>query len=212
MPYELKELAAISGMPGLYRLLKAARHGVLVETLDEKRSRSMAPARNKVSLLSEISIYTTDYDVNVPLDEAFERIRATHGDGFVVTNKSSEAELTAFMAKALPEYDRDRVYLSDIKKLAHWYGIVSQQVPYTEAVAEAATETATETAADQPAAATEVSTDAEAKPKKKAAAKKEAAPLSTGGIIETLEPSATAEATGNPEAAAPVKKSRKKAE
>ena len=109
MPYELKELAAISGMPGLYRLLKAARHGVLVETLDEKRTRSMAPARNKVSLLSEISIYTTDYDVNVPLDEAFERIRATHGDGFAVTNKSSEAELTAFMAKALPEYDRDRV-------------------------------------------------------------------------------------------------------
>ena len=207
MPYELKELAAISGMPGLYRLLKAARHGVLVETLDDQHARSMAPARNKVSLLSEISIYTTDYDVNVPLEEAFDRIRATHGDAFAVTNKSSEAELTAFMEKALPEYDHERVYLSDIKKLAHWYGIVSKQVPYTEAAAAPATSAATAPMAEdgEPVA------EDETKPKKKSV-KKEAAPLSTGGAIDALETSDAAEGAGNPEAAAPAKKSRKKAE
>ncbi len=204
MPYELKELAAISGMPGLYRLLKAARHGVLVETLDDQHARSMAPARNKVSLLSEISIYTTDYDVNVPLDEAFDRIRVTHGDAFAVTNKSSEAELTAFMEKALPEYDRERVYLSDIKKLAHWYGIVSKQVPYTEAAAIPAT---TAPAAENGESVVEDET----KPKKKSV-KKEAAPLSTGGAIDALETSDAAEGAGNPEAAAPAKKSQKKAE
>ncbi len=208
MPYELKELAAISGMPGLYRLLKAARHGVLVETLDEKRARIMAPARNKVSLLSEISIYTTDYDVNVPLDEAFGRIRAAYGEDFAVSNKSSEAELTAFMEKALPEYDAERVYFSDIKKLAHWYGIVSKQVPYTEAAA-AEAEVTVETAETSPVEG--VAGDVRAASPKKAA-KKEAAPLSTGGDIDALESSESADATTNPEAAAPAKKSRKKAE
>ena len=205
MPYELKELAAISGMPGLYRLLKAARHGVLVETLDDKRTRSMALARNKVSLLSEISIYTTDYDVNVPLDEAFDRIRAAYGEDFTVSNKSSEAELTAFMEKALPEYDAARVYFSDIKKLAHWYGIVSKQVPYSESVA-------VEVEAAEILPADEIASKAPAAAPAKKEAKNEAAPLSTGGAIDALETSESANATANPEAALPAKKSRKKTE
>lgn len=62
MPYDLKELAAISGQPGLYRLVRPARHGVLVESLDAKATRSLAPASNKVSLLSEIGMYTQDSD------------------------------------------------------------------------------------------------------------------------------------------------------
>ena len=116
MPYELQELAAISGMPGLYRLVRAARHGVLVESLDEKATRTLAPARNKVSLLSEISIYTQDPDQTVPLTEVFDRIYQQHGAETPVTAKSSEAELTDFMAGIIPDYDRERVYLSDIKK------------------------------------------------------------------------------------------------
>ena len=176
MPYELQELAAISGMPGLYRLVRAARHGVLVESLDEKATRTLAPARNKVSLLSEISIYTQDPDQTVPLTEAFERIHRQHGGTAPVTAKSSEGELTSFMAGVIPDYDRDRVYLSDIKKLATWFGIVSKHVPYQEAAAEAAApaseeeapkpkrkaaKTETEEATDAPAA------DAEAAPAKK---------------------------------------------
>ena len=137
MPYELQELAAISGMPGLYRLLRAARHGVLVESLDEKATRSMAPARNKVSLLSEISIYTQDADETVPLTEVFERIYQKHGAASPVSPKSSEQELTDFLAGVIPDYDRDRVYLSDIKKLASWYGIVSKHRPYVAAEAAA---------------------------------------------------------------------------
>ena len=185
MPYELKEIAAISGMPGLYRLLKAARHGVLVESLDARAARSMAPARNKVSLLSEISIYTTDYDVNVPLSDVFEQIHAHYGNDLPVTGKSTEGELTDFMAIAVPDYDRDRVYLSDIKKLATWYGVVSQHLPH------------------QPAA------EADSAPETPAAAQSQ----STGGPIDAPEPAA-AEAAGNPEAApaAPAKKSRKKVE
>ncbi|MCC3152397.1 DUF5606 domain-containing protein [Hymenobacter sp. BT770] len=198
MPYELQELAAISGMPGLYRLVRAARHGVLVESLDEKATRTLAPARNKVSLLSEISIYTQDPDQTVPLTEAFDRIYQKHGATAPVTSKSSEGELTDFMASVIPDYDRDRVYLSDIKKLASWFGIVSKYVPYQEATA--------------PAEATD---SAEAAPKAKGKASKADSeptadePLSTGGVIAAADENASAE--GNPEAA-PAKKSRKKAE
>ncbi|GAC1374232.1 MAG: hypothetical protein NVS3B25_16400 [Hymenobacter sp.] len=180
MPYELQELAAISGMPGLYRLVRAARHGVLVESLDEKATRTLAPARNKVSLLSEISIYTQDPDQTVPLTDVFERIYQQHGATAPVTAKSSEGELTDFMANVIPDYDRDRVYLSDIKKLAAWYGIVSKHRPYQEAAAPTSDEPGTDE------------------------------PVSTGGVLGATDKNPQAE--GNPEAASPAKKSRKKAE
>lgn len=143
MPYDLKELAAISGQSGLYRLVRPARHGVLVETLDAKATRSLAPASNKVSLLSEIGIYTQDSDETVPLTEVFENIYQKYGASLPFTGKSSEAELTGFLGDVLPDYDRQRVYLSDIKKLATWYGIVSQNRPY-EAAASAETSTPTD--------------------------------------------------------------------
>lgn len=206
MPYELQELAAISGMPGLYRLVRAARHGVLVESLDEKATRTLAPARNKVSLLSEISIYTQDPEETVPLTEVFERIYQKHGAASPVTSKSSEGELTEFLAGVIPDYDRDRVYLSDIKKLASWYGIVSKFRPYQEAAAPAAEEGTSADAGSEEAAPT-------AKRKSAKAATEPAAdePLSTGGVIGDAT-EASADAEGNPEAAAPAKKSRKKAE
>ncbi|MFC6224311.1 DUF5606 domain-containing protein [Hymenobacter artigasi] len=205
MPYELQELAAISGMPGLYRLVRAARHGVLVESLDEKATRTLAPARNKVSLLSEISIYTQDPEETVPLTEVFERIYQKHGAASPVTAKSSEDELTGFLAGVIPDYDRDRVYLSDIKKLASWYGIVSKHRPYQEAAAAEATEEAPATTEEAP--------KAKAKSAKASKADTEPSadePLSTGGVIGAADEAPTAE--GNPEATAPAKKSRKKAE
>ncbi|GAB2872389.1 DUF5606 family protein [Hymenobacter ruber] len=209
MPYELQELAAISGMPGLYRLVRAARHGVLVESLDEKATRTLAPARNKVSLLSEISIYTQDPEETVPLTEVFERIYQKHGAASPVTAKSSEGELTDFLAGVIPDYDRDRVYLSDIKKLASWYGIVSKHRPYQEA---AATETAKEETLAAPAAEEAPKAKAKSTKAAKAAATEPSAnePLSTGGVIGAAD--AAPAAKGNPEAAAPAKKSRKKAE
>ncbi len=220
MPYELQELAAISGMPGLYRLVRAARHGVLVESLDEKATRTLAPARNKVSLLSEISIYTQNPDETVPLTEVFERIYQKHGVGAPVTAKSSEGELTDFLTGVIPDYDRERVYLSDIKKLASWYGIVSKHRPYQEAPA-ASEATAETTEAETPATETAAPATAEAEAPKaktkvakasKATATEPSAdePLSTGGLIPAADEAP--EAAGNPEAATPAKKSRKKAE
>lgn len=133
MPYDLKEIAAISGMPGLYRLVSPTRTGVVIQALDERGTRSVAAARNKVSLLQEISIYTQDYDHTVPLAEVFDRIHQQYGTGLELTNKSDDRDLAAFMASVLPDYDRDRVYMSDIKKLVTWYHIVSKHLPYQEA-------------------------------------------------------------------------------
>lgn len=194
MPYDLKELAAISGMPGLHRLLRPAHHGVLVESLAERPVRTLAPAKNKVSLLSEISIYTEDPDVTVPLTEVFERIHQQHGASLPVSAKSSEGELSGFLAEIIPDYDRERVYQSDIKKLVTWYSLVSQHRPYEEAAPEA-TPAAGTADPDAPATAEPAADE----------------PLSTGGVIGELDPAPTP--TGDPEVTATApRKSRKQAE
>lgn len=182
MPYDLREIAAISGMPGLYRLVRPANNGVLVETLDPQARRSVASARNKVSLLHEISIYTEDPDYTVPLTEVFDRIHQKYGQELPVTNKSADKELSSFLGEIIPDYDRQRVYLSDIKKLVSWYAAVSSRLPYQEAEA-AAEDTATSTdelstggavpaqtaEADDAAGSPEATTEsAEDKPKRKA--------------------------------------------
>ncbi|MCA8830695.1 DUF5606 family protein [Hymenobacter pini] len=200
MPYDLKEIAAISGMPGLYRLVKPTRAGVIIEALDEKGTRSVASARNKVSLLQEISMYTQDYDQTVPLTEVFDRIHQKHGKGLAVTNKSDDRDLSAFMAEIMPDYDRERVYMSDIKKLVQWYHVVSKNLEYQ---APAEEETAS---TDAPAS------EEKPKAKKKAAKQDEAAAdeaLSTAGVIPAAEET---NAAGNPEAgeAKPAKKTTKK--
>ncbi|OWP62629.1 hypothetical protein CDA63_13395 [Hymenobacter amundsenii] len=201
MPYDLKEIAAISGMPGLYRLVKPTRAGVIIEALTDNNPRSVASAQNKVSLLQEISIYTQDYDQTVPLTEVFDRIYQQHGAQLALTHKSNEQELAAFMAGIIPDYDRERVYLSDIKKLVQWYHVVSQRLEYqAPAENEPTTDEATEGAA------------AEATADKPKASKKIAKPgadeaMSTAGII----PAAPEDnAAGNPEAA-PAKTAKKPA-
>ena len=189
MPYDLKEIAAISGMPGLFRLVKPTRAGVIVESLDERGTRSVASARNKVSLLQEISIYTQDYDQTVPLSEVFDRIYQKHGTSLAITHKSDDRDLTAFMGEIIPDYDRDRVYMSDIKKLVQWYHAVSGCLAYQAPVTEEAP-AAAETIEDEPKAAKK----AAAKPTEEAAveekpkAKKKAASADSDGDTATEKP------------------------
>jgi len=168
MPVDLREIASISGMPGLYRILSPTRSGVIIETLANNPVRMAAQAKHRISLLHEISIYTNDPDVTVPLSEVFDRINAEFGDNIPVNAKSSNQELTAFMEKVLPDYDRDRVYMSDIKKLASWYALVKQLLNFTEANQSAGSEEAeTEEKPAKKAKAEKVEAgEEEAKPKK----------------------------------------------
>ncbi|KAA5549526.1 DUF5606 family protein [Adhaeribacter rhizoryzae] len=149
MPVDLKDIASIAGMSGLYRVVSPSRNGIVVETLDEKNNRFVAQAKHRISLLSEISVYQQNTEETLPLAEVFERIRQQEGPEIKVNPKSSNAELTQFMETIVPDYDRERVYISDIKKITGWYNIVSKHVPFTEAAAEENIAPEPETAEDK---------------------------------------------------------------
>jgi len=136
---DLKEIAAISGKSGLFRVLKPTRAGVILESLDEQRTRSVAGPQSRVSLLKEISIYTTDAEGSVPLEEVFRKVHAKYGDQLLpIDSKADTDALADFMAEVLPEYDRDRVYPSDMKKLVLWYSLLVNHLPeFFQAPAEA---------------------------------------------------------------------------
>ena len=115
---ELKDILAISGQPGLYKYVAQSTRGVIVESLlDGKRSNASATSR--VSALTEISMFTEGDDI--PLAEVFTRIYAHTGGKEAISHRESPAALKAFFAEVLPEYDRDRVHVSDIKKCFAWY-------------------------------------------------------------------------------------------
>ncbi len=138
----LKQIANVSGYPGLYRILKPGRAGVIVETLDDKKEKTMMGAQARVSVLNDISMYvdgTGGTDESKPLGEVLKLVEARFGDDLPVNAKSDGPYLVDFMAEVMPDYDRDRVRVSDIKKLVSWYGILRQHAPelfVVEAVSE----------------------------------------------------------------------------
>ena len=115
---ELKEILAISGQPGLYKYVAQSTRGVIVESLVDGR-RMNASASSKVSALTEISMYTEGDDM--PLAEVFTKIYAHTGGKEAISHKESPEKLKAVFAEVLPEYDRDRVHVSDIKKCFAWF-------------------------------------------------------------------------------------------
>ncbi|MES2389027.1 MAG: DUF5606 domain-containing protein [Bacteroidota bacterium] len=125
----LRTIATIAGRSGLFRIIKPTRNGVIVETIDAQKSRTVAGATNKVSVLQEITIYTTDNDGSITLQEVLRGIREKFGEKLPVDTKASGAELHDFMKEAVPAYDIDRVYTGDIKKLVGWYTILSNFAP-----------------------------------------------------------------------------------
>ncbi|MDX1903896.1 MAG: DUF5606 domain-containing protein [Thermonemataceae bacterium] len=126
---ELKEIAAVSGKEGLFKVLKPARNGVLVETLDAQKKKVAIGATGKVSLLQEISIYTNTKEGAIPLQEVFFLMLEKYNDTLPLDSKASSADLMSFLAELLPDYDTDKVYPSDVKKLIKWY-----QILYKEAI------------------------------------------------------------------------------
>ncbi len=139
-------ILAISGKPGLYRLVSQGRNMLIVETIDAEKKRVPASIRDRVTSLNDVSMYTDEEDK--PLMEIFESIRVKENGQPVAIDhkKASAAELADFMAAVLPNYDRDRVYTTDIKKLIQWYNILATN-GITDFV-----EPEEETAAETPAA------------------------------------------------------------
>lgn len=127
----LKEIANISGQSGLYRILKPTRTGVIVESLDGKKTRSVVGANARVSVLKDISVYIEDHqDAAMPLANIFLKIRETHGEKVELNIKNAtEADFYDFLATVVPNFDRERVHGSDVKKMINWYNIISANLP-----------------------------------------------------------------------------------
>ncbi len=118
---DLEKILAIAGKPGLFRLLTQTRNGIIVESLIDGK-RAMADMRQRISRLSEISIYSTGEDK--PLADVFKAIKTRYGNDLPVNPKSDVGALLDFFSEVVPDFDRERVYPSDIKKVVSWYLIL----------------------------------------------------------------------------------------
>ena len=118
---EFKDILAISGMPGLYKYVAQSTRGIIVESLEDGR-RTNASATARVSALAEISMFTEGEDI--ALAEVFTRMYNHTGGQQGLSHKESADKLKAYFAEVLPEYDRERVHVSDIKKALSWFNIL----------------------------------------------------------------------------------------
>ena len=164
----VEKILAIAGKPGLFELKIQTRSGFLAESLLDGKKITVG-LRSNVSLLSEISMYT--YSAEKPLVEIMRAIAFKENEGpTAVSHKDDNAKLIAYFKEILPDYDEDRVYASDIKKLLNWYnilqakGMVSKEEPKEEPKEEVKVENA-ETVQEQ--VVEEVKTKKEPKPKTK---------------------------------------------
>jgi hypothetical protein len=144
MALNLREIVVISGRSGLYRVISPARNGILVESIDSAKNRSLIPAQAQVSTLGDISIYTTSEEGTVALGDVMQAILTAHGPQLPLTAKADPQALVTFISSVIPDYDVERVYLSDIKKLVTWYNILGPHLSADTASDESA-------AADAPA-------------------------------------------------------------
>lgn len=126
---EFKDIAAVAGKGGLFKIVSPTRNGVILEALDETKKKLVAGLRTKVSVLSDISIYTTDGEGAVPLEEVMKSIHKEFQGDSGLTSSSDASEMKAFLKHVLSNYDEDRVYVSDIKKLIIWYNKISAEFP-----------------------------------------------------------------------------------
>ena len=125
----LDDIATISGKGGLFKVFKPAKSGVILEQLDEAKTKLVATPNHKLSVLSEISIYTTTKDGTVALAEVLKKIHTSFGNDLGLDSDSDASELKSFLKSVLPEYDENRVYVSDIKKLVKWYSVLMKYAP-----------------------------------------------------------------------------------
>ncbi len=150
----LKDILSISGESGLFRFIAQGKNAIIVEHLESKK-RSSAFATAKVSSLDEISVFTEKEDLS--LSKVFDLIFDKEKGGPAIDTKSDPDKLKQWFSEILPEYDRDRVYISDIKKISHWYNIlhglkllVKEEAEKTEEKTQAVNETAEQTAEQKP--------------------------------------------------------------
>ena len=117
----LKDILAISGEPGLFKFIAQGKNAIIVEHLETKR-RSTAYGSAKVSSLEDIAVFTEKEDI--PLGRVFDLIQEKSDGGPTIDSKVDPEKLRSWFEEILPDYSKDKVYTSDIKKVAQWYNIL----------------------------------------------------------------------------------------
>jgi len=120
---DLKEILSISGHGGLYKFISQARNGIIVEGIEDKK-RMNAFAHYKVSSLNDIAIFTDEGEV--PLKKVLKKIFDLENGGPALEPKPDDKKLKEYFEKLLPGYDREKVYVSDIRKVVLWYNILQR--------------------------------------------------------------------------------------
>ena len=120
----METILAISGKPGLYKLVSSSNTGLIIEILDESKKRTPVFPTDRVTSLADIAMYTDSEDI--ALWKVLKNLGEKEGNKECLFNykKASKAELHDFFSQVLPSYDRDRVHDGDIKKLIQWYNIL----------------------------------------------------------------------------------------
>ncbi len=128
---ELKGILSLSGKPGLFQMVKQAHNSIIVESLENKR-RMPAYATSKVSSLEDIAVFTENGDT--PLLEVFKNIYKKENGGSAIDHKVDKKDLFAYFEQVLPDYDKEKVYHSDIKRIINWYNILVEHklIDFTE--------------------------------------------------------------------------------
>ena len=121
---DLTEILSISGKPGLYKMISQTKTGMLVESMNDQK-RFPVFAHEKISSLEEISIFTETDDI--PLKEVLQKIHTMMEGDKALSHKSSANELKDFFEDVVEDYDKERVYVSDIKKVIQWYNILLEK-------------------------------------------------------------------------------------
>ena len=139
MKTDLSKILAISGQSGLYLYISQARTGAIVEALADKK-RSSVGMTSKITSLADISIYTEDEEGK--LQQVFLNMKEVLGDAEAPSAKSEPKDLKALFEKALPDYDRDRFYVSHMKKVVEWYNALLKYASFDFVDLDAETEEA----------------------------------------------------------------------
>ena len=161
-------IISVSGKPGLYKVLGQTKNGVIVESLMDGK-KSAISSTSKMSALQDIAIYT--YTEELPLVDVLDKIRVKENGAPSIGHKSSAAVLSEYFKEVLADYDEDRVYTSDIKKVISWYNTLQKvglAVETVEASSDESSEPSKKVAAKKPAktkASTKSVVKSKAKPK-----------------------------------------------
>ena len=120
---EFSKIISVTGKPGLYQVISQSKNAIIAEAILDKKRLAINATQN-VSLLENIAIYT--YEEDLPLFEVFKAIAKKNEGKAALSHKESEKKLAAFFLEAVPNYDEDRVYASNIKKVIQWYNLLVQ--------------------------------------------------------------------------------------